>query len=678
MDVVVSNLAGSLDEVVALARAQAQVADVLELRLDACGGASEDELRRAFATLSKPVLVAVNGPEAFGTFEGTDAERIALLRRASAAGAAWVDVPWTLAASLGETRARRVVSRHVLDGTPVDLESLLAEVERVAGPMDRVKLVTHAACAEDGLRVLRLAADRARAGRPIVAFASGPLGSFTRVLAPVCGSLATYAAPSRGSGRAAAPGQIEADALRAMWPAAGATASTRMLGVAGRPVGASLSPRLHGAGLRAVSFDGVYVAFEPAGFDAFLALCAEVGVHGLSVTMPFKEDAARLATTRDDAVRACGAANTLVRTSVGWHATNTDASAVRTCVGRALCESDRKISDVTAVVVGTGGAARAALHALRDASRLVVAGRDATKRSALASAISAQSSSIDELELVPHDVLVNTTPLGSRAHPGAMPVPLAALRRDSIVLDAVYRPAETPLLTAARAAGASVLEGRAWFLEQALAQFTAFTGVPAPADTMRTELARALAEDELGPIDPRPIALVGLRASGKTTLGKLLAERIGRTFVDLDEEVSREDAALRATTVLRPAGEILETEGEPRFRDLEERALERVLSRTDSIVIATGGGVVERPRNRMLLRTRARCLWLQVPVAELQRRMRSDPTMRPALLGRDPVEEVAALAQRRDAWYRDVQAMAIPWTEAPAAILEVSLRALRV
>jgi len=495
MEVVVSNRAENLGAILALAREQEPHADVLELRLDDCTGATDGELRTAFASLSKPTLVAVNGPEGFGSFAGTDAERLAFLRRASAAGATWVDVPWTLARSLGSVRARRVVSRHVTSGTPDDLEALRAEVEREADPSDRIKLVTHAHRAEDGLRMLRLARARARAGRPIVAFTSGVAGAFTRVLAPICGSLATYAAPTRASGAGAtAPGQIEVDVLRAMWPAHGVSESTRILGVVGRPIAASLSPALHGVALRKARADAVYVAFEPESFTAFLDLAEEIGVSGLSVTMPFKSEASAVARSRDEAVTACGAANTLVRTDLGWHATNTDATAVRTCIERALGVADQKLADVVAVVVGTGGAARAALHALVGA-RLVVAGRDATKRAELARAFAAEPCRCEELDELPYDVLVQTTPLGSYAHPGAVPVPRGALRAGSIVLDAVYRPRATPLLTAARAAGATTIEGREWFLEQAVAQFRAFTGVDAPIDTMRIALDKLLAED---------------------------------------------------------------------------------------------------------------------------------------------------------------------------------------
>jgi shikimate dehydrogenase len=184
-----------------------------------------------------------------------------------------------------------------------------------------------------------------------------------------------------------------------------------------------------------------------------------------------------------------------VWTGDGWSATNTDATAVRTCVGRALCAQDRKLAGSTAVVVGTGGAARAALHGLRGAN-LVVAGRDAQKTAELARAFGARACEPAQIGAIAHDVLVHATPLGSKTHPDVCPVPADALRARSIVLDAVYRPADTPLLRAARAAGAVAIPGAEWFLEQALAQFRAFTGQEPPADAMRSALTSALAAED--------------------------------------------------------------------------------------------------------------------------------------------------------------------------------------
>src|SRR5205085_748638 len=123
--------------------------------------------------------------------------------------------------------------------------------------------------------------------------------------------------------------------------------------------------------------------------------------------------------------------------------------------------------------------------------------------------------------------------------------------------------------------------------------------------------------------------------------------------VDLDDEIAALHAAESKTARIH-AGEVLRLLGEPRFRDLESVALITVLARTQPIVLATGGGVVESAANRELLRSRATCLWLQVPLAELARRLRGDLTPRPALLGGDPVEEIAALAQRRSTLYGEV------------------------
>lgn len=155
-----------------------------------------------------------------------------------------------------------------------------------------------------------------------------------------------------------------------------------------------------------------------------------------------------------------------------------------------------------------------------------------------------------------------------------------------------------------------------------------------------------------------------------------MAERLQRAFVDLDDEIAVEDAALRGVPERRAAGDILAREGVERFRDLESRALERVLARTQPLVIATGGGVVERAQNRLLLRTRADVVWLRVPVTELQRRMRADATPRPSLTGADPVAEVPAIAARREAWFLELSPRIVAGKGSPERVADEVLRTL--
>lgn len=160
----------------------------------------------------------------------------------------------------------------------------------------------------------------------------------------------------------------------------------------------------------------------------------------------------------------------------------------------------------------------------------------------------------------------------------------------------------------------------------------------------------------------KPIALVGLRASGKSTLGAILARRLNREFIDLDVEIARlhaSDRGLAARETMH-AGEILRTVGEIDFRVLESRALHAAIERRDPCVIATGGGVVEYSAHRRWLRARAWTVWLQIPLEELARRLRNDPTPRPGLLGDDPIAEIERLAAHREPLYRECAHFVLP------------------
>jgi shikimate kinase len=171
----------------------------------------------------------------------------------------------------------------------------------------------------------------------------------------------------------------------------------------------------------------------------------------------------------------------------------------------------------------------------------------------------------------------------------------------------------------------------------------------------------------------RTIALVGLRASGKTTLGEALAQRLTLPYVDLDDEIVRRVNDVR---ILAP-GEVWSTFGESAFRSLEAESLEHVLARAKPVVLATGGGVIERAQNRELLKHRALVVWLQVAIPELQRRLRGDSTERPALLGFDPIDEVPVIAARREPLYEEVAHVKLECGDRePAELVEELVRRL--
>jgi shikimate kinase len=140
------------------------------------------------------------------------------------------------------------------------------------------------------------------------------------------------------------------------------------------------------------------------------------------------------------------------------------------------------------------------------------------------------------------------------------------------------------------------------------------------------------------------IVLVGMMGAGKTTVGRELAKRLGRRFVDSDHEI------VARTGVTIPV--IFDVEGEAGFRRRESEVIEAMSSEHD-VVLATGGGVVLAPCNREVLRSRCKVVYLDVPPQTLWERTRHDRN-RPLLQVDDPRARIEALYRERDPLYREV------------------------
>jgi 3-dehydroquinate dehydratase/shikimate dehydrogenase len=508
MAIVVSHVDTDFEAMAARALRQRALADLIELRLERCGDPGRERLHAFVQAAGKPVIVACHGREAFGREELDPGEVCRLLHGAAEAGVRFVDVDWSLALELGEVRppCHRIVSRHVLEGTPEDLAAVHEQVKEVLAEGDVTKIVTHAATCEDGLRLLAWL----RTTRGVVAFCSGAAGAFTRLLAPIFGSPFTYCAgavlPGEPPPEPTAPGQWRVNDLLAALPPGGVNQETAILGVVGNPIGHSLSPRVQGLALKAARFDAVYVAFEPRSFETFLALASDESFRGLSVTAPFKGEAFRLASARDEASTRTRAANTLVREGAGWRAANTDVPAIRATLEQALRIHARApgrpvaLGVARALVLGTGGAARAAVHALQGAgSQVTVAGRDEARARQLAGELGCAAIGWSGIAATAYDVLVHATPVGSAAErPGELPLPGDWIRRETLVLDAVYRPMRTALLAEAAARGCTSVPGGEWFVRQAALQFQLFTRQEAPMQLLRQSFEHALKAEAPG------------------------------------------------------------------------------------------------------------------------------------------------------------------------------------
>ncbi len=284
---------------------------------------------------------------------------------------------------------------------------------------------------------------------------------------------------------------------------------TAAYAVIGWPLGHTLSPVMHQAALDELGLDASYTALPtPPGSEGDRFQDVRAGrLAGLNVTIPHKLAAFRAMDGLTPAAERTGAVNTVIRDGTHLRGDNTDlygfAEALRRFGGF-------DAAGAAAVVLGAGGAARAALHALLDSSarRVVVANRTAARAHELVqdieprgpTALLAYGLADGRLrdDLAAAQLLVNTTSVGMAGGPApaASPAPPAWLHAHLFVFDIVYRPALTPLLAAAQTCGARTLGGLEMLVMQGAASLEQWTGRPAPARTMLAAARAALDADQ--------------------------------------------------------------------------------------------------------------------------------------------------------------------------------------
>jgi shikimate dehydrogenase len=256
---------------------------------------------------------------------------------------------------------------------------------------------------------------------------------------------------------------------------------TRRLGVVGWPVAHSLSPAMQNAALAAAGLAGTWryqlLPIPPELFHETVKALPESGFRGVNVTIPHKEAALGLSDTATDRARAIGAANTLIFEDQQIHADNTDAPALINAL---------PFVPETALVLGAGGSARAAVWALKDAGARDVRiwNRTAERAQNLARELGARAVAVAE----PADVLVHCTSSGlDEAEEMLKTLPIDADELDNYrcVVDFVYRGSATPLVQAAKQRSIQVVGGMELLVGQGALAFEQFTGVAADLNRMR-------------------------------------------------------------------------------------------------------------------------------------------------------------------------------------------------
>jgi 3-dehydroquinate dehydratase/shikimate dehydrogenase len=437
-------------------------ADLVELRLDSMWAPDPEA---ALADRRKPAIATCRPLREGGMFEGSEEERLRILQRAQALGAEFVDIEWDIDPGPFVSRSGGrgvIVSRHDFQGVPDDVPGTLQRLHAAGGEV--AKLAVMVERASD----LRTLLENARPDGSSVLIGMGRAGLATRVLAARFGSRWTYA------GNGVAPGQVSAGRLMDEFKFRRIRPDAAVFALLGRPVADSLSPAMHNAGFAALGLNAVYVPIESRDIAGFRELAGAIGMDGASVTIPFKRDVMALADDVDPTAAAAGAANTIAIRQGRWIAMNTDADGFLEPLGKRM----PRLSGVRAVILGAGGAARAVGLALRrEGAAVAVAARRQDAATVVAHAIGA-----DVAPWPPSpgswDLMVNATPVGSRAAAGA---PFTGAFDGRLVYDLVYDPDPTDLMVAAERAGCPTIGGLEMLVAQAERQFEIWTGQRPPA-----------------------------------------------------------------------------------------------------------------------------------------------------------------------------------------------------
>tara|TARA_Y100001934_G_scaffold277392_2_gene376081 strand:- start:328 stop:1773 length:1446 start_codon:yes stop_codon:yes gene_type:complete len=464
-------------------------ARLVELRLDYIRRAVT--LKRLLKDRKCPVVATCRRPQDGGKWTASEAERVILLRAAIVEGVDYVDLEEEIAEDIpryGSTK--RIISMHDFDETPENLEEIHARL--ASKDADIVKLACMANSPHDVTRMLKLIE---QSEIPTVGICMGDIGMSSRLLAGKFGAPFSFATFHHE--RTIAPGQLSFQEMKEIYGYESINAETEVFGVIADPVGHSMSPVIHNAGFDHLDMNRVYLPFRVPKdhLDQFIDDAPSLGIRGLSVTIPHKQEVMASLTKIESGARKIGAVNTVVfegNEIVGY---NTDLYGAMVSLAEiAGADPDEKwLSGKKVLLLGAGGVARAIGVGVKDrGAELMVASRTYEKAVELAAKLEGAPVSWEERHSTNADVLVNCTPVGMHPNMNETPFEEAGLRRGMIVFDTIYNPEQTLLIKQARDHGCRVVTGVEMFVRQAELQFRLFSGEKAPVDVMRETFRRTI------------------------------------------------------------------------------------------------------------------------------------------------------------------------------------------
>ena len=311
----------------------------------------------------------------------------------------------------------------------------------------------------------------------------------------------------------------------------------------------------------------------------------------INVTIPYKETVIPYLSYIDDSAKLIGAVNTVVNKNGKLFGYNTDFYGMNSLLTRTgISLEGRKV-----LILGSGGTAKtaSAVATANNAKEIIKASRKASNGTVLYTDVYNYHTDAE--------IIINTTPVGMFPNNYNKPIDISKFPNLIGVIDAIYNPQKTPLILEAEAREIKASGGLYMLVMQ---------GIKASEYFLDTKYDPSLSEEVFSKIEAekKNIILIGMPSSGKSTIGRLIAERLSRTFEDTDDIITNDTQ--------RSISDIFATDGETAFRDIESSAVKKI-SVQSALVIATGGGAVLRRENVDALKQNGKIYFLDRPLEML-------------------------------------------------------------
>ncbi len=354
-------------------------------------------------------------------------------------------------------------------------------------------------------------------------------------------------------------------------------------GLIGEKLGHSFSKEIH------TKFLGINYELKELSPDEIGEFLAKKDFKAINVTIPYKQTVLPCLDSISDTAKRIGAVNTIVNNNGKLEGYNTDYLGLKAMIEK----SGATLKDKNVLILGDGGTSKTAMAVAESMAckSFTVVSRKETENTVTYE----QAKTLSDTEII-----INTTPVGMYPNLGSAAIDIDAYEKLEAVFDVVYNPIRSWLVGKALKKGITAVGGLYMLVGQAVYAFEKFTNKSVPTgkiDSIYKEISK----------EKENIVLVGMPSSGKTTVGSLLAEQIGREFIDTDDEIVKTHGDI---------SNIFKAEGESGFRDIETRIIKQI-SAVQGTVIATGGGAVLRQENIDFLKQNSKVYFIDRPLEQL-------------------------------------------------------------